>query len=124
MYATQGMRSSHCYTCKCTHHPRSGALCSLTLASISIALLLLFLGLWIYFIARAYRRILRLNYAENRLANISVRIQVGAHDGCGALCHGQCEHGFALWRWAHFNIDAGLHLFMRLMLLLQIRNKG
>ena len=61
------------------------ALCSLTLASISIALLLLFLGLWIYFITRAYRRILRLNYADNRLANISIRIQVGAPAGSNGL---------------------------------------
>jgi hypothetical protein len=86
LHTVQSMRSPRCCFLP-THAPfnPSAALCSLTLASISIALLLLFLGLWIYFITRAYQRILKLNYAENRLANISIRIQVGAPDGCVKL---------------------------------------
>lgn len=49
--------------------------CRLVLACICIGILLLFLGLWVYFIALAYRRVQLLNYSEHRLANISIRIQ-------------------------------------------------
>ena len=63
-----------CY--KLWYKPWSPTLCRLALACTSIALLLVFLGLWVYFVARAYRRIMQLNYADNRIANISIRIQV------------------------------------------------
>lgn len=49
--------------------------CRLVLACICVGILLVFLGLWVFFIGKAFATIRQQNYSEYRLANISVRIQ-------------------------------------------------
>lgn len=62
--------------CKGVHYNCTLKTSALVLSCICVGILLVFLGLWIFFIGKAFATIQQQNYSEYRLANISVRIQM------------------------------------------------
>lgn len=49
-----------------------------------ISLLLIYLGIWLFHIAHAMRRVSKKSYTVNRIANISINIQI-RNKGCACL---------------------------------------